>query len=92
LWSSIWAAAGRRNSPRTSKSRGEAARVGDRVRSLILDVRRRKPRDPQIFLSAPHFLISCGICVAQEVPEIYDGIIENQGRSSRPWLPVPRSA
>lgn len=52
----------------------EVLRVGDRVRSLILNVRREN-RGPQIFLSRAHgdFMKSL---FAQEVPEIYDGIIE----------------
>ena len=52
----------------------EVLRVGDRVRSLILNVRREN-RGPQIFLSraAPEFMRKL---FAQEVPEIYDSIIE----------------
>jgi N utilization substance protein A len=52
----------------------EAFRNGDRVRAYIHDVR-EEPRGPQIFLSRTHpgFLAKL---FAQEVPEIYDGIIE----------------
>jgi N utilization substance protein A len=52
----------------------EAFRNGDRVRAYIYDVR-EEPRGPQIFLSRTHpgFLAKL---FAQEVPEIYDGIIE----------------
>jgi len=52
----------------------EVFRVGDRIRAYIFDVRREKS-GPQIFLSRihPDFL---GKLFAQEVPEIYDGIIE----------------
>ena len=52
----------------------ELLRVGDRVRCYILDVR-REVRGPQIFLSraAGEFMKKL---FAQEVPEIYDGIIE----------------
>ncbi|MBZ6378233.1 transcription termination/antitermination protein NusA [Pacificimonas flava] len=52
----------------------ENLRVGDRVRCYIKDVR-REPRGPQIFLSrsAGEFMKKL---FAQEVPEIYDGIIE----------------
>src|SRR5438128_6330188 len=52
----------------------EVLRVGDRTRSLILNVRREN-RGPQIFLSRAHpdFMKKL---FAQEVPEIYDGIIE----------------
>ncbi len=51
----------------------ENFRQNDRVRALILDVRREK-KGPQIFLSRTHpqFLAKL---FAQEVPEIYDGII-----------------
>jgi N utilization substance protein A len=52
----------------------ESFRNGDRVRSYIYDVR-EEARGPQIFLSRTHpgFLAKL---FAQEVPEIYDGIIE----------------
>jgi transcription termination/antitermination protein NusA len=52
----------------------ESFRNGDRVRAFIHDVR-EEPRGPQIFLSRTHpgFLAKL---FAQEVPEIYDGIIE----------------
>src|SRR3954463_12945221 len=52
----------------------EMVRVGDRIRSLIMSVR-REARGPQIFLSRAHpdFMKKL---FAQEVPEIYDGIIE----------------
>ncbi|MEP2942240.1 MAG: transcription termination factor NusA [Hyphomicrobiales bacterium] len=52
----------------------EAFRYGDRVRAYVQDVRREQ-RGPQIFLSrnAPEFMTKL---FAQEVPEIYDGIIE----------------
>ncbi len=52
----------------------ETFRQGDRVRAYIYDVR-EEPRGPQIFLSRtrPQFMERL---FAQEVPEIYDGIIE----------------
>jgi N utilization substance protein A len=52
----------------------EVLKPGDRVRALILSVR-REARGPQIFLSraAGDFMKKL---FAQEVPEIYDGIIE----------------
>ena len=52
----------------------EVLKPGDRVRALIASVR-RDPRGPQIFLSrsAGDFMKKL---FAQEVPEIYDGIIE----------------
>jgi len=52
----------------------EAFRNGDRVRAYIYDVR-REPRGPQIFLSRNHPQFMARL-FAQEVPEIYDGIIE----------------
>jgi len=52
----------------------EAFRNGDRVRAYIFDVR-RELRGPQIFLSRsrPEFMSKL---FQQEVPEIYDGIVE----------------
>ncbi|MFL6846727.1 MAG: transcription termination factor NusA [Allosphingosinicella sp.] len=60
----------------------EIVRVGDRVRSLILSVRREN-RGPQIFLSRAHpdFMKKL---FAQEVPEIYDGIIEIKAAARDP--------
>jgi transcription termination/antitermination protein NusA len=60
----------------------EVVRVGDRVRSLILSVRREN-RGPQIFLSRAHpdFMKKL---FAQEVPEIYDGIIEIKAAARDP--------
>lgn len=52
----------------------EAFRTGDRVRAYIYDVR-QEPRGPQIFLSRTHPQFMAKL-FAQEVPEIYDGIIE----------------
>ena len=52
----------------------EHYKVGDRVRALIYDVR-SEIRGPQIFLSRarPEFMAAL---FTQEVPEIYDGVIE----------------
>lgn len=52
----------------------EHLNVGDRVRAYIYDVR-QEMRGPQIFLSRtrPEFMAKL---FAQEVPEIYDGVIE----------------
>jgi N utilization substance protein A len=52
----------------------ENFKPNDRVRAYIYDVR-REARGPQIFLSRSHpqFMVRL---FAQEVPEIYDGIIE----------------
>jgi N utilization substance protein A len=60
----------------------EMHRVGDRVRSLVLRVA-RETRGPQIFLSRAHpdFMKKL---FAQEVPEIYDGIIEIKAAARDP--------
>jgi N utilization substance protein A len=52
----------------------EAVRYGDRIRAFIYDVRREQ-RGPQIFLSRakPEFMARL---FAQEVPEIYDNVVE----------------
>jgi len=47
---------------------------GDRIRAYIVDVR-QEPRGPQIFLSRTHPDFMAAL-FKQEVPEIYDGIIE----------------
>jgi N utilization substance protein A len=52
----------------------ETMRTGDRIRAFIYDVR-REPRGPQIFLSRTHPQFMAKL-FAQEVPEIYDGIVE----------------
>jgi transcription termination factor NusA len=52
----------------------ETFRNGDRLRAFIYDVR-REPRGPQIFLSRTHPQFMAKL-FAQEVPEIYDGIVE----------------
>ena len=52
----------------------EMFRYGDRVRAYVYDVRREQ-RGPQIFLSRTHPQFMAQL-FAQEVPEIYDGIIE----------------
>jgi N utilization substance protein A len=60
----------------------ESFRTGDRVRTYIYDVRREN-RGPQVFLSRnkPEFMIGL---FAQEVPEIYDGIIEIRAAARDP--------
>ncbi|MFW2831350.1 transcription termination factor NusA [Sphingomonas sp. ID0503] len=60
----------------------EVVRVGDRIRSLILRVV-RETRGPQIFLSRAHpdFMKKL---FAQEVPEIYDGVIEIKAAARDP--------
>ncbi|WP_299397641.1 transcription termination factor NusA [Pelagibius sp.] len=52
----------------------ESFRTGDRVRGYIYDVREEQ-RGPQIFVSRSHPQFMAKL-FAQEVPEIYDGIIE----------------
>ncbi len=52
----------------------EVFRNGDRIRAYIYDVRREQ-RGPQIFLSRTHPQFMAKL-FAQEVPEIYDGIVE----------------
>lgn len=60
----------------------ESFRNSDRIRAYIYDVRDEQ-RGPQIFLSRTHpgFLAKL---FAQEVPEIYDGIIEIKGVARDP--------
>jgi N utilization substance protein A len=60
----------------------EVVRMGDRIRAIILKVV-RETRGPQIFLSRAHpdFMKKL---FAQEVPEIYDGIIEIKAAARDP--------
>jgi len=60
----------------------EVFRNGDRVRAYIYDVR-REPRGPQIFLSRakPEFMARL---FAQEVPEVYEGVIEIKAAARDP--------
>ena len=60
----------------------EAARVGERVRALIMKVERQN-RGPQIFLSRAHPEFMKKL-FAQEVPEIYDSIIEIKAAARDP--------
>ncbi|MGF1627013.1 MAG: transcription termination factor NusA [Alphaproteobacteria bacterium] len=60
----------------------ETFRNGDRVRAYIHDVR-QEPRGPQIFLSRTHPEFMKKL-FAQEVPEIYDGIIEIRAAARDP--------
>jgi N utilization substance protein A len=60
----------------------EAARTGERVRALIMKVERNN-RGPQIFLSRAHPEFMKKL-FAQEVPEIYDGIIEIKAAARDP--------
>jgi N utilization substance protein A len=52
----------------------ETFRPGDRVRAYVYDVRREQ-RGPQIFLSRTHPEFMARL-FGQEVPEIYDGVVE----------------
>ncbi len=52
----------------------ENVRLGDRVRAFIYDVRREQ-RGPQIFLTRARSEFMAKL-FAQEVPEIYDGVVE----------------
>ena len=60
----------------------ESFRQGERVRAYIYDVR-QEVRGPQIFLSRTHPQFMAKL-FAQEVPEIYDGIIEIRGVARDP--------
>ena len=60
----------------------EVYKPGDRVRAYIMEVR-REIRGPQIFLSRTHSDFMANL-FAQEVPEIYDGIIEILGVARDP--------
>src|SRR6187455_3723633 len=51
----------------------EVFRYGDRIRAYVYDVRREQ-RGPQIFLSRTHPEFMAKL-FAQEVPEVYDGIV-----------------
>ena len=63
----------------------ESLRVNDRVRAYIFDVR-EEPRGPQIFLSRSHPQFMAKL-FTQEVPEIYDGIIEIKAVARDPGQP-----
>jgi N utilization substance protein A len=52
----------------------ETFRPGDRIRAYLFDVR-RETRGPQIFLSRTHPQFMAKL-FGQEVPEIYDGVVE----------------
>src|ERR687894_857797 len=60
----------------------ETFRPGDRIRSYLFDVR-REARGPQIFLSRTHPQFMSKL-FAQEVPEIYDGIVTVQAVARDP--------
>lgn len=60
----------------------EHLNVGDRVRAIIYEVR-EEVRGPQIFLSRSHPEFMAKL-FTQEVPEIYDGVIEIKGVARDP--------
>jgi N utilization substance protein A len=60
----------------------ETFRPGDRIRAYLFDVR-REARGPQIFLSRTHPQFMAKL-FAQEVPEIYDGIVTVQAVARDP--------
>lgn len=60
----------------------EHLNVGDRVRAIIYEVR-EELRGPQIFLSRSHPEFMAKL-FTQEVPEIYDGVIEIKGVARDP--------
>jgi len=62
--------------------RNEALRLNDRIRAYVEDVR-REAKGAQIFLSRTHpqFLAKL---FAQEVPEVYDGVIEIKSVAREP--------
>src|SRR5947208_1428332 len=63
----------------------EVFRNGDRIRAYIYDVR-REARGPQIFLSRTHPQFMAQL-FAQEVPEIYDNIVEVKAVARDPGSP-----
>ena len=60
----------------------ENIKAGDRIKAYCYDVRREQ-RGQQIFLSRAHPKVMEKLCV-QEVPEIYDGLIEIKSSSRDP--------
>ena len=71
--------------PREELIPRENLRQNDRVRAYIYEVQRERA-GPQILLSRtrPEFMIKL---FSQEVPEIYDGIIDIRRVARDPWLP-----
>jgi N utilization substance protein A len=62
--------------------RSDIFRQNDRIRAYVEDVR-REAKGPQIFLSRAHNNFLAGL-FAQEVPEIYDGVIEVRAVAREP--------
>jgi N utilization substance protein A len=63
----------------------ETFNIGDRIRCYIYDVR-RELKGPQILLSRAHPGFMAKL-FAQEVPEVYDGVIEIKSGRPRPRQP-----
>ena len=63
----------------------ETFRPGDRIRAYLFDVR-REARGPQIFLSRTHPQFMAKL-FGQEVPEIYDSIVEVKAVAREPGSP-----
>tara|TARA_B110000881_G_scaffold95255_1_gene83551 strand:+ start:268 stop:1029 length:762 start_codon:yes stop_codon:yes gene_type:complete len=61
----------------------ENIKAGDRLKAYCYDVR-RETRGPQIFLSRAHAKFMEKLFI-QEVPEIYDGLIEIKSSCKRSW-------
>src|SRR3954454_9802871 len=64
----------------------ETFRPGDRVRAYVYDVRREQ-RGPQIFLSRTHPEFMAKL-FAQEVPEVYEGIVTIKSVARQPRSPA----
>lgn len=60
--------------PRTEKVRGEMYNIGDRIRCMVLEVKKAGPRVKIILTRAHKDLVRC--LFELEVPEIAEGIIE----------------
>ncbi len=60
--------------PRTEKVRGEMYNIGDRIRSMVLEVKKAGPRVKIILTRAHKDIVRC--LFELEVPEIAEGIIE----------------
>ena len=68
--------------PRREQVRREGYRVGERIRALIIEVR-KESKGPQIILSRTHsdFIVKL---FEAEVPEIYEGIVEVKDAAREP--------
>lgn len=68
--------------PKREQVRKEGYRQGDRVRALILEVKKETP-GPQVILSRSHPDLLVKL-FKTEVPEIYEGIVEVKGVAREP--------